>query len=67
MQRTVLQECCRPAFARYPTPKLTGLRRDLEAFLAYYTTDRAHDDRHTRGRTPELVLGKGAMSERPVR
>src|SRR5262249_47403529 len=26
----------RPAFARYLTPKLTGLRRDLEAFLAYY-------------------------------
>ena len=62
-QRTVLEECWRPAFARYLTPKLTGLRRDLEAFLGYYNADRAHNGRHTRGRTPEQVLGKAAMWE----
>jgi transposase InsO family protein len=61
VQRTVLEECWRPAFARYLTPKLTGLRRDLEAFLAYYNTDRAHNGRHTRGRTPDAVLGKASM------
>lgn len=63
VQRTVLEECWRPAFARYLIPKLTGLRRDLEAFLAYYNTDRAHNGRLTRGRTPEQVLGKAKMWE----
>jgi transposase InsO family protein len=62
-QRTILEECWRPAFARYLIPKLTGLRRDLEAFLDYYNADRAHTGRHTRGRTPEQVLGKAAMWE----
>jgi transposase InsO family protein len=62
-QRTVLEECWRPAFARYLTPKLTGLRRDLAAFLAYYNADRAHNGRHTRGRTPDQVLGKASMWE----
>ena len=66
-QRTVLEECWRPAFARYLTPKLTGLRRDLQAFLAYYNADRAHTGRHTRGRTPEQVLGKASMWEPPMR
>lgn len=66
-QRTVLEECWRPAFARYLTPKLTGLRRDLQAFLAYYNLDRAHTGRHTRGRTPEQVLGKATMWEPPMR
>jgi transposase InsO family protein len=65
-QRTILEECWRPAFAHYLTPKLTGLRRDLDAFLTYYNTDRAHNGRHTKGRTPETVLGKAAMWEPPM-
>jgi transposase InsO family protein len=66
-QRTVLEECWRPAFARYLTPKLTGLRRDLEAFLSYYNADRAHTGRRTGGRTPEQVLGKASMWPPPAR
>jgi transposase InsO family protein len=60
-QLTVLDECWRPAFARYLIPKLTGLRRVLERFLLDYNTDRAHTGRITQGRTPEDVLGKAKM------
>jgi transposase InsO family protein len=60
-QLTVLDECWRPAFARYLIPKLTGLRRELDRFLVDYNTDRAHNGRITRGRTPDQVLGKARM------
>jgi transposase InsO family protein len=60
-QLTVLDECWRPAFARYLIPKLTGLRRELDRFLWTYNADRAHNGRITQGRTPEQVLGKAAM------
>jgi transposase InsO family protein len=58
VQRTILDECWKPAFARYLTPKYTGLRLDLDRYLDYYNTDRAHTGRHNRGRTPEQVLAK---------
>jgi transposase InsO family protein len=61
VQRTILEECWKPAFARYLIPKYTGLRLDLERYLRYYNTDRAHTGRLTRGRTPEQVLGKVKM------
>jgi transposase InsO family protein len=61
VQLTVLDECWRPAFARYLIPKLTGLRRELERFVETYNTDRAHTGRITKGRTPDEVLGKAAM------
>jgi transposase InsO family protein len=61
VQQTVLEECWRPAFARYLIPKYTGLRRDLERYLEYYNTDRAHTGRWTNGRTPEQVLGKAKL------
>ena len=61
VQRTVLEECWRPAFARYLIPKLTGLRRELDRFLWTYNHDRAHNGRITQGRTPDEVLGKAAM------
>jgi transposase InsO family protein len=61
VQLTVLDECWRPAFARYLIPKLTGLRRELARYVWYYNTDRAHTGRITKGRTPEQVLGKAKM------
>ena len=61
MQETILEECWKPAFARYLIPKYTGLRLDLERYLRYYNTDRAHTGRYTRGRVPEQVLGKEKM------
>lgn len=61
VQLTVLDECWRPAFARYLIPKLTGLRRELERFVWTYNHDRAHNGRITKGRTPDEVLGKAKM------
>src|SRR5262249_40571002 len=61
VQLTVLEECWRPAFARYLIPKLTGLRRELGRYVIHYNTDRAHTGRITRGRTPDEVLGKAKM------
>ena len=57
----MLDECWRPAFARYLIPKLTGLRPELDQFLWTYNHDRALNGRITKGRTPEQVLGKAAM------
>jgi transposase InsO family protein len=64
VQETILEECWKPAFARYLIPKYTGLRLDLERYLHYYNTDRAHTGRWTKGRTPEEVLGKVKMWSR---
>lgn len=61
VQETVLEECWKPAFARYLVPKYTGLRRDLVQYLRYYNQDRAHTGRWNRGRTPEQVLGKAKI------
>jgi transposase InsO family protein len=56
-QGTILEECWKPAFARYLVPGYRGLQRDLEYYLTYYNTDRAHTGRWTRGRTPAEVIG----------
>lgn len=64
VQRTILEECWKPAFARFLIPKYTGLRLDLERYMRYYNTDRAHTGRWTKGRTPEQVLGKVKMWSR---
>ena len=61
VQQTILEECWKPAFARYLIPKQTGLRLDLERYLRYYNTERAHTGRWTRGRTPDAVLGKAKL------
>jgi transposase InsO family protein len=61
VQQTILDECWKPAFARYLIPKQTGLRLDLERYLRYYNTQRAHTSRWTKGRTPEAVLKEGQL------
>ena len=58
VQGTILEDCWKPAFARYLIPKQTGLRLKLKRYLHYYNTDRAHTGRWTCGRTPETVIGK---------
>lgn len=63
-QQTVLEECWKPAFARYLIPKYTGLRLDLDRFLRYYNTDRPHRGRHTKGRIPIDIIGKAKMWQR---
>jgi transposase InsO family protein len=64
VQRTILEECWRPSFARSLVPKIGGLARDLEHYLDYYNTERAHTGRYTQGRTPWQTL-IGARKMRP--
>lgn len=52
VQRTILEECWRPAFAHSLVPKLTGLTRDLAAYLRFYNEECAHTGRLTHGQTP---------------
>jgi hypothetical protein len=51
-----------PAFARSLIPKITALRQDLDDYLRYYNTDRAHTGRLTHGRIPaDIVYGARKM------
>ena len=61
VQRTIFEECWKPAFARYLVPRYLGLRRELERYLALYNYDRTHNGRHTKGRIPAEVLGAAKM------
>jgi len=61
VQRTILEECWKPAFARYLVPKYVGLRRELERYLRHYNFDRTHNGRLTKGRIPAEVLGAAKM------
>jgi len=61
VQRTILDECWKPSFARYLVPKYMGLRRELERYLRLYNYDRTHNGRLTRGRIPAQVLGAAKM------
>jgi len=63
VQLTILEECWRPAFSRSLAPKITALRRDLDEYLRYYNTDRAHTGRLTKGRVPgDIVFGARKMA-----
>jgi transposase InsO family protein len=65
LHKTVLEECWRPAFARYLQVRFQGLRRDLADYLRYYNFERAHTGRLTRGRVPaEIVYGARKMNAR---
>jgi transposase InsO family protein len=58
VQRTILEECWRPSFARSLIPKITALKRDLVDYLSYYNFERAHTGLHNAGATPaQLVYG----------
>ena len=65
LHRTILEECWRPAFARYLQVRFTGLRRDLARYLHDYNFDREHHGRITQGRRPaDLVYGARKMEPR---
>jgi transposase InsO family protein len=65
LHRTILEECWRPAFARYLQVRFTGLRRDLAHYLHEYNFDRDHHGRKTAGRCPaDLVYGARKMEPR---
>jgi hypothetical protein len=56
LHKTILDECWRPAFARYHQLRFSGLRRDLDHYLWTYNNDRAHTGRLTRGRIPADII-----------
>jgi transposase InsO family protein len=64
VQRTILEECWRPSFARSLVPKIGGLERDLASYLRFYNEERAHTGRYPKGRTPWQTL-IGARKMRP--
>jgi transposase InsO family protein len=65
LHKTILDECWRPAFARYIFPSFTGLRRELDTYLHYYNHDRVHHGRLTQGRIPsDIVYGARKMEAR---
>jgi transposase InsO family protein len=65
LHRTILEECWRPAFARYLQVRLNGLRRDLAHYLHDYNFNREHHGRITKGRRPaDLVYGARKMEPR---
>lgn len=65
LHKTILDECWRPAFARYLYPRLAGLRRELNTYLHFYNNDRVHHGRLTRGRIPaDIVYGARKMEAR---
>ena len=65
LHKTILDECWRPAFARYLYPRISGLRRELDTYLHFYNYDRVHHGRLTRGRIPaDIVYGAQKMKAR---
>ena len=65
LHRTVLEECWRPAFARYLQLRYRGLERELRSYLDFYNHHRAHTGRITQGAVPaDLVYGARKMEAR---
>jgi transposase InsO family protein len=65
LHRVILEECWRPAFARYLYLRFEGLKRDLASYLHDYNFDRVHNGRLTRGRIPaDIVYGAHKMEAR---
>jgi len=65
LHRTILEECWRPAFARFLQVRYSGLQRQLASYLREYNFDREHHGRTTAGRCPaELVYGARKMEPR---
>jgi transposase InsO family protein len=65
LHRTILEECWRPAFARFLQVRYRGLQRELATYLDYYNHRRAHTGRITAGRCPaDLVYADRKMKPR---
>ena len=65
LHKTILDECWRPAFARYMQPRLRGLQRELDTYLRLYNFDRVHHGRLTQAQIPaDIVYGARKMEVR---
>jgi transposase InsO family protein len=56
LHRLILEECWRPAFARYLHLRFNGIKRELAHYLHTYNHDRVHHGRLTRGRIPAHIV-----------
>jgi transposase InsO family protein len=56
VQRTILEEFYQPTLIGYVEPSITGLRRDLEHYVAYYNWHRRHYGRWNQGATPATIM-----------
>jgi len=63
LHKTILDECWRPAFARYLYPRYTGLKKELDTYLRYYNTNRVHHGRLTQGRIPADIVYRARKME----
>jgi hypothetical protein len=63
LHKTILDECWRPAFARYIFPRYTGLKRELDTYLRFYNNDRVHHGRLTQGRIPADIVYRAQKME----
>lgn len=65
LHKTILDECWRPAFARYLQPRLSALRDEPDSYLRFHNHDRVHHGRLTRGQLPaDPVYGARKMELR---
>jgi len=65
LHRTILEECWRPAFARYLQVRHRGLQRELAAYMRTYNFERAHTGHVCAGLTPgDVVYGARKMEPR---
>jgi transposase InsO family protein len=56
VQRTLLEELYQPALIGYIEPSITGLRRDLDAYVTYYNWKRRHYGKWNQGATPADIM-----------
>ena len=63
LHKTILDECWRPAFARYIYPRYTGLKSELDTYLSFYNNDRVHHGRLTQGRIPADIVYRARKME----
>jgi transposase InsO family protein len=63
LHKTILDECWRPAFARYIYPRYTGLKRELDTYLRFYNDDRPVRRRFA-GPLERLSAARGARGRK---
>lgn len=56
VQGTLLEEFYQPTLINYTEPSITGLRRDLNHYLAYYNHQRSHRGKWNNGQTPAAII-----------
>ncbi|NNF10830.1 MAG: transposase family protein, partial [Acidimicrobiia bacterium] len=56
VQGTILEEFYQPTLLKYVEPSITGLRRDLDAYITYYNHQRPHFGKWNKGKPPSQII-----------